>query len=236
MQGGLLQFIDVHHAFGKHILFQGMNLSFDLGKIIGIVGMNGSGKSTLLRIFSGICEPHQGEVRFLEQNLYRSHSLKSSIGYVPSTPILFPFLTLKENFKWLLRSKKIQTEKLHDVLTEFELTEYQNVLFAKLSDGLKKRACLASQWLHSPDLLILDEPCAMLDPMQREILWKRIENYRAPNRLIIISSHHPDEIALFCDNMFLLSQGKLLNYPHTNFAKTLWNSIQPTALKEDALL
>lgn len=208
-----MQFYDVNYAIGSNPLFEKLSFTLSKGKIIGLVGMNGSGKSTLLRMMSGLCEPDCGSITFDNHSLYTTRALQSQIGYVPSTPMLFPFLTVQENLRWISKQRKTPRLCHHDIIRQFELIGYQKVLFGKLSDGLKKRVCIASAFLHQPNLVILDEPCAGLDPTQRQQLWEVLRGYRNASRLIIVSSHHPEELAAFCDEIILLSQGKLLNYP-----------------------
>lgn len=228
-----MQFSDVNYAIGSNPLFEKLNFTLSMGMIIGLVGMNGSGKSTLLKMMSGLCEPDSGSITFDNHSLYSTRALQSQIGYVPSTPMLFPFLTVQENLLWISEQRKISAVFHHDIIRQFGLVGYQKVLFGKLSDGLKKRVCVASAFLHQPNLVILDEPCAGLDPSQRQQLWETLNDYRSPSRLIIVSSHHPDELATFCDEIMLLSQGKLLNYPASrSFAKNLMQTLTHHPLPE----
>lgn len=230
-----MQFNDINYAIGSSLLFEKLNFTLSMGMIIGLVGMNGSGKSTLLKMMSGLCEPDSGRITFDNHLLYGSRALQSQIGYVPSVPMLFPFLTVQENLLWISEQRELSKQRHRDIIRQFELTGFQKVLFGNLSDGLKKRVCIASAFLHQPPLLILDEPCAGLDPTQRQQLWDSLRHYRSPDRLIIVSSHHPEELATFCDDMVLLSQGKLLRYPSSStssFAKNLWDTITNHPLTE----
>lgn len=229
-----MQFNDVNFTLGPISLFEKLNFSFPMGMIIGLIGMNGSGKSTLLKMMSGFCEPNSGNITFQNTNLYANRILQSQIGYVPSHPMLFPFLTVYENMLWISELRNVSPKKINNLIRQFELTGYQKILFGKLSDGLKKRVDIASAFLHQPNLLILDEPCAGLDPTQRQHIWNNLAAYRSVSRLIIISSHHPDELTTFCDKIYLLSQGTLVNYPFSpSFAQTLWGTLKTTPLSRE---
>lgn len=207
-----LQLIDIHYKVGAFSLFQSLNATFQPG-IIGLIGANGCGKTTLLKILSGICHPDNGKVMVFGKDLYHSRK-KSSIGFVPAQPFLYPHLTVLENlfFAGLLRkmSRSQLQEQILTALTQCDLLSFQKVLFGKLSAGLKKRAALASMLIHQPTLFILDEPCAELDPEQRQAFWDLIMQLRQPSRLILFSSHHPQEMKPFCDQIVLLKQGKLI--------------------------
>ncbi len=208
-----LALCDVDYRRGSYLLFNKLNLHFDSGHIIAIIGENGCGKSTLLQIIAGILQPHAGSVLFAEHALYQDIHIKQHIGFIPSAPFLYPYLTVAENLKFIALLK--QMPPLHAIsqcaslLTQWGLCPYQHVLFGHLSDGLKKRVAIVSQLLFAPSLLVLDEPCSALDPKQRAHLWHHLQNYRHSTRLIVLSSHHPDEITSFCDEVYLLQQGKL---------------------------
>jgi len=211
--------MDVHYKMGAYPLFSSLQATFSLGHIVGIVGANGSGKSTLLRIIAGLCSIQHGSIT----------TSIHSLGFVPATPFLYPMLTVKENLMVVAQLKKIgaqnRLQAIEHALALCSLMEYQSILFNKLSDGLKKRACIASQLVHQPQLLILDEPCAKLDPHQRQQLWELLNTLRQPNRLILFSSHHPQEMSALCDEMYLLQAGKLEAAHKENFAQTLYQKI-----------
>lgn len=225
-QGEILELININYSIDSNFLFKKLNFCFPLGNIISLIGMNGAGKSTLLKMIAGFCEPQTGHILVENKDLYKHRDLQSRIGYVPSPSFLFPFLTLYENLAWVAKLRQCNPQRITAVLHQFELTAYSNYLYAKLSDGLKKRAGIALAFLHEPQFLILDEPCAGLDPYQRHFIWDTLRHYRHPSRIIIISSHHPEELTTFCDEIYLLSQGQLLQYfPSPSLSNHLWLSI-----------
>lgn len=207
-----MHLIDIDYKIGPQPLFHRLNANFTSG-ITAIVGANGCGKSTLLRILAGICQPSDGKLIIHEQDLYHTPQLKEKIGYVPATPFLYPHLTVIENIKLCARLRKINQKMfkslLPTILHQCNLFEFQQILFGKLSDGLKKRTMIASQLIHQPRIVILDEPCAELDPFQRQQLWELFQQWQSMNRMIIFSSHHLQEVSRICNHIYQLSQGQL---------------------------
>jgi ABC-type multidrug transport system ATPase subunit len=213
---------------GDKSFFKGMNWSFPIGKIIAIAGANGCGKSSLLRIMAGIQQPHAGKVLFNDRELYQNpQSLKSSIGYVSATPMLYPHLTVKENLEWIALARGLRKSECQKMLVQCDLVAYQHMLFAKLSDGLKKRLGIAVGIIHMPALLIVDEPCSALDPLQRQLQWELLAQLRHPDRLIIFSSHHPEEIITWCDEVLILAHGQLQTLQKVTYKQALSKQEQP---------
>lgn len=225
-----MELIDINHTVHSTTVFSKLSFRFERGQIVGLVGMNGSGKTTLLKILAGLCKPLCGNVYIEGRDLYQDRSLQSKIAYIPSTPHLYSFLSIDENLHWLCTLHGISAQKKMQILYDFDLYTERHRLFGKLSDGFKKRVCVASAWLREPTYLLLDEPCQSLDPMQRDSLWHQLTQYRQASRLIFIISHHPEELARFCDNIYLLSQGELLPYfPSPTLNEQLWSSITTVA-------
>lgn len=206
-----VQIIDLHYQIGAQTLFRGLHAHFSQG-IISIRGENGCGKSTLLRILSGLCQPDKGKVCYQDKNIYESHLVKKIIGYVASQPFLYPHLSINENLFVVAAMRGIDPNSLkanlESVLNLCQLTPYVKQLFGKCSDGLQKRAMLASALVHQPQLLILDEPCAGLSPKNRALLWEILKNIQTQGTDIILSSHL-DEVMAFCQEGYVLENGQL---------------------------
>ncbi|MBI2791574.1 MAG: ABC transporter ATP-binding protein [Gammaproteobacteria bacterium] len=222
-----MQLIDIYYYMGASPLFKSLNATFISG-LTGIVGANGCGKSTLLRILGGLLKPTQGKVFVHEQDLYANHSrLCSRIGYVATKPFLYPHLTIKENLCFIakLHHQKRIALQLGQVLEQCNIKQYQHVLFGHCSDGVKKRIMIASALIHQPNVLILDEPCAELDPSQRQQLWTLLLHLRDEGKTIIFSSHHPQEFAEHCGAIYQLAHGQLQVLTHYETMTQLW--LQP---------
>jgi len=205
-----LQLNDLGFAIRGHTLFANLNTHFMPGKIIALAGANGCGKSTLLSILAGIYQPHQGKVLLNGKNLYQSNQ-KTQIGYLPNLPCLYAHLTVEENLRWLsqLQQCPAPMAKVSLFMATHQITHFKSKLFGKLSDGEKKRINLLACIMHEPSVLILDEPCSLLDPKQRQSVWELLSRLRDPNKLILFSTHHVSEIASLCDEVFFLHEGQL---------------------------
>lgn len=201
-----------HLAFSirGHTLFDDLCAQFALGRIIALAGANGCGKSSLLRLLAGVNAPCQGKVLFNGQRVDHP-SQKPQIGYVPNLPCLYHHLTVAENLIWLNRLRKASTPKAlaTTYLLQHGMLEFKNKLFGQLSDGQKKRVNLLACLMHQPKLLLLDEPCSLLDPKQREQLWTYLRSWQQPDRLILFSTHHVSEVDRFCDDIAFLHEGQI---------------------------
>lgn len=228
-----IQLVQLQVGTGTHPLFRELTAQFPQGGITALIGPNGSGKSTLLRIMAGLIRPRHGQVLYQGQAIDQHRSYQLQLGYVPAVPALYPHLTVVENFRICATLKKIPNQHHATAMTaalqQCELDPYQKVLFGKLSEGLKKRVMLASQLIHQPHILLLDEPCAELDPLQRQQLWTLLAKLSHPQRLIVLSSHHPQEIHNLCNKMYFFKQGKLTPISHEQaFSQLLWQRSTPT--------
>ncbi|MGD9592683.1 MAG: ATP-binding cassette domain-containing protein [Candidatus Berkiella sp.] len=232
-----MQVIDMDFKIGNNWLFKSLNINFTNGITV-ITGNNGCGKSTLLRILSGLCEPTNGTVLFNNKNLYTHPESKQLISYVPSTPFLYPYLTLYENINICgtlrqLSQKEIKTN-LVQIFEQCQLTGYENCLFDALSDGMKKKAMLACALIHHPKLLILDEPNTTLSPFSREKLWEVLNQFANQGIDIILCSHHLEDIN-HCKAHYVLESGKLhLQAQMQVFSQIVLTQNQDEALKGSA--
>ena len=193
-----------------HALFNDLNAHFSPGKIVALAGVNGCGKSTLLSILAGLNQPQQGEVLFHGQNLYQKNQ-QTRIGYLPHLPCLYPHLTVAENFIWLKKLRQCETphESVQMFMNQHHIMDLKDNLFGKLSDGQKKRVNLLATIMDDPELIILDEPCSLLDLKQRYAVWELLRSLRKPHNIILFSTHHVSEITSLCDDIVLLHEGQL---------------------------
>lgn len=207
-----MQVIDIDFKVGDFWLFKALTTRFSKGIIV-ISGNNGCGKSTLLRILSGLCKPSRGMVLYENKDLYANPLvIKQMIGYVPSTPFLYPQLTLFENVTLAAKIRQLSEKEIKAnlplVFEQCQLTGYEKSLFGNCSDGIKKQAMLASALIHHPKLLILDEPGATLSPSSRELLWQVLNRLAAQGFDIILSSHYLEDIN-HCKEHYVLEAGRL---------------------------
>jgi len=191
------------------------------GTICGIVGESGSGKTTLLQAIVGFTSIDEGSIMLVgDESItnvhFDSHKLRRQIGISTQTPSLYHQLTVLENLRYFARLYRIPKKKLNEridtLLSLVGLEESRNLLANKLSGGMLKRLDIALAIVHDPDVVLLDEPTADLDPILRRQLWQLIESIRDEGKTIIVSSHFLDEIDDHCDVVGILHKGRLVHF------------------------
>ncbi|NLC48534.1 MAG: ATP-binding cassette domain-containing protein [Tenericutes bacterium] len=188
------------------------DLSFDIfeGEIFGLLGVNGSGKTTTFRMIMGLLDKSKGEI-FLN-NKKIDYSVTDSIGFLTEERSLLLNKTVLEQAYLYgtlkgMKSKDIE-EKLDKYLKEFKIEEYKNKKIKELSKGNQQKIQFIMSILHSPKLLILDEPFSGLDPINVDMFKKVILRLKKEKTIIIFSSHMMEHIEYFCDSLIILVKGK----------------------------
>jgi ABC-2 type transport system ATP-binding protein len=216
----VIQFRNVKKRFGKRVILDGINLEIDEGEIFGIIGMSGSGKSTILNILIGYYEPEEGDILFYsyKDKKYKSAikdiiELRKTFGFAAQDPSFYPKLTVEENllhFGALYKlSKKTRRENAKHLLEMAELSDAKRQLAQSLSGGMEKRLSVACSLIHSPKVLILDEPTADLDPIRRRETWQLIKEFHKKGTTIIIASHFLSELEPVCTKIAILHDHKI---------------------------
>uniref|UniRef100_A0A452TA62 ATP binding cassette subfamily A member 8 n=1 Tax=Ursus maritimus TaxID=29073 RepID=A0A452TA62_URSMA len=206
------------------------NLVFDIyeGQITAILGHSGAGKSTLLNILSGLSVPTKGSVTIYNNKLSEITDLENIIkltGICPQSNVQFDFLTVKENLRLFAKIKGIQSRELDKeiqrVLLELEMKNIQDVLAQNLSGGQKRKLSFATAILGDPQVFLLDEPTAGLDPFSRHQVWNLLKERKA-DRVILFSTQFMDEADILADRKVFLSKGKLRCAGSSLFLKKKW--------------
>lgn len=182
------------------------------GEICGFLGPNGSGKTTTLRMLCGLLTPDSADGHCLGFDiLTQSYAIKNEVGYMTQSFSLYHDLTAYENLDFIARIFRIPNRKakIEDCLKEFKLTERKNQITGTLSGGWKQRLALAGCLLHEPQLLLLDEPTAGVDPKARREFWDEIHKLSAKGITTLVSTHYMDE-AERCTKLAYISYGHLL--------------------------
>ncbi len=204
----LCRSVTLRYPGGPHALHD-ISLALDDG-IVGLVGANGAGKSTLLRVIGGLLAPSAGEI-LVGGRRPAAHRVAFGIGHITDAPRLPDYLRVGE-FLAGLRAAAGQPRisgherRLHDALAIDELLPRP---LAALSLGQRRRVELAAALIGDPDVLLLDEPTNGLDPLAMSALRRALLEARRPGRLIIVSSHHLDELQRLASWIVLLHEGRV---------------------------
>ncbi len=182
-------------TFGRRLIFSGLNFEFNHNGIYGISGPNGSGKSTLVKIIAGLLSPTKGKVNhFIEGKEIPSEKLHNHIGFVSPYLILYEEFSAWENLDLFskIRNVNFNREKIEYLLKKFLLFERKDDLVKTYSSGMKQRMKFIFAMMHSPDLLILDEPTSNLDDEGKESVYGIIREQGSESIILLASNERAD--------------------------------------------
>jgi ABC-2 type transport system ATP-binding protein len=198
--------------FGTRTVVDRIDIQVRRGEICGFLGPNGSGKTTTIRMLCGLLEPDAGEGTCLGHDIRKEARLiKLRVGYMTQRFGLYDDLSLEENLDFVARVYGMQQRRavVGGALERLGLAARRDQLAGSLSGGWKQRLALAACMLHQPDLLLLDEPTAGVDPKARRDFWQHIHALAADGLTVLVSTHYMDE-AERCHRLAYISYGKLL--------------------------
>jgi ABC-2 type transport system ATP-binding protein len=207
--------IDVHgltKRYGNRVVVDHVSIRVACGLIFGFLGPNGSGKTTTIRMLCGLLTPDEGEGTCLGYDLrQQAAAIKREVGYMTQRFSLYEDLTIAENLDFVARMYAVHDRKaaVDATLARLGLQARRDQLAGTLSGGWKQRLALAACLLHSPKLLLLDEPTAGVDPKARRDFWDEIHALAAEGITVLVSTHYMDE-AERCHRLAYISTGKLL--------------------------
>ena len=192
------------------------NISFEVekGQIVGFLGPNGAGKTTTMRVLTCYLPPTAGTATVAGFDVMESPmEVKRHIGYLPETPPLYPEMEVTEYLTFVGRLKGITasdvSRRVNEVTERCAVGDVRSKLIGKLSKGYRQRVGLAQAIIHNPDVLVLDEPTAGLDPKQI-IETRDLIKHLAGDHTIILSTHILSEVEHSCDRVVIINKGKLV--------------------------
>lgn len=198
--------------FGARVAVDGLSIQVPRGHICGFLGPNGSGKTTTIRMLCGLLTPDAGEGTCLGYDIRReSRRIKLRVGYMTQRFGLYDDLTIEENLRFIARVYGMPDVKgaAAQAIARLGLTDRRAQLAGTLSGGWKQRMALAACLLHEPQLLLLDEPTAGVDPKARRDFWAHIHQLADEGMTVLVSTHYMDE-AERCHQIAYISFGRLL--------------------------
>jgi ABC-2 type transport system ATP-binding protein len=210
-----VQVKNLRKEFGKTVAVDNISFSFDSGDVFGFVGPNGAGKTTTMRIISTIEEPTSGDVLLNGISVCEEPELaRRAVGYVPDTLPAHPDINVHEYLDFYARAYGLRGKKRTQAVEAIE--EFTNVTGIRekhlkaLSKGMKQRVSLGRALVYDPDVLVLDEPAAGLDPRARVELRELLVLLAERRKAILISSHILTELTEICNGVVIIERGKIL--------------------------
>lgn len=209
--------IEVQHLskrYGPFTAVDDVSFSVGAGEILGFLGPNGAGKTTTMRIITGYMPATEGTVTVAGHDVFAQPiEAKKRTGYLPETPPLYPDMTVRDYVTFVARIKGVPAREVRgrvdDVMKKTHIADMASRHCGKLSKGYKQRVGLAQALIHNPDVLVLDEPTAGLDPKQ--ILEARqLITELGGNHTVVLSTHILPEVSQTCNRVVIINKGKVV--------------------------
>jgi len=209
--------IEVQHVtkrYGRVTAVDDISFRVERGEILGFLGPNGAGKTTTMRILSGYMPATEGKATVAGFDVFEQPlEAKRRTGYLPETPPLYPDMTVLEYLTFVAKVKGVPSgerrQRIQTVMERTRIADMANRLCSKLSKGYKQRVGLAQALVHNPDVLILDEPTAGLDPKQI-IETRQLIKELAGTHTIILSTHILPEVSQTCQRVVIINKGRVV--------------------------
>jgi len=200
--------------FGSRTVVDHIGMQIQRGEICGFLGPNGSGKTTFIRMLCGLLRPDEGRGTCLGYDVItESEAIKAAVGYMTQRFSFYEDLSIAENLDFVARMFGVDRRRqaVEQSLERLGLVSRREQLAGQLSGGWKQRLALAACLIHRPQLLLLDEPTAGVDPKARREFWEQIHGLAAEGLTFLITTHYMDE-AERCHRLAYIAYGKLLTY------------------------
>jgi ABC-2 type transport system ATP-binding protein len=207
-----LQVRGLTKRYGDLVAVDDLTLQINKREIFGFLGPNGAGKTTAINMMVGLLTPTAGTVLINGQD--RARVPKRSIGICPQELVLWEELTCAENLTVMgdmyNLPRAVTSERVHSLLDDLALSDKAKVRVSQLSGGMKRRLNVALAVVHDPDIVVLDEPSAGLDPQSRLLLWDFIRSLKGTGKTTILTTHAMEEADALSDRVAIIDHGKLL--------------------------
>ncbi len=200
--------------YGRTTAVDGVSFRVEKGEILGFLGPNGAGKTTTMRILTCYLPPTEGTARVAGHDVFRQPlEVKRRVGYLPEAPPLYPDMSVRDYLDFCARIKRVAPKehksRVDEAIEKCRVTDVERTLIGKLSKGYRQRVGLAQAILHNPDVLILDEPTAGLDPKQI-IETRELIRGLAGTHTVVLSTHILPEVSMTCGRVLIINRGRVV--------------------------
>jgi ABC-2 type transport system ATP-binding protein len=210
----ILEVAHLKKAFGAVKAVDDLSFQVEQGEIFGLLGPNGAGKTTTIRLVLDLFKPDSGQISILGGEM--SEAKKERIGYMPEERGLYQDIPLERGLLYLANLKGVSVEdarqRLSAFLDRFDLTAHRHKKVKELSKGMQQKAQIIATLTHQPELLIVDEPFAGLDPVNTQMIMGLLRELHLSGVTIIMSTHQMHQVEELCDRILLIDRGRALLY------------------------
>ena len=208
---------NLEKKYGNFQAVKNLNFTIKPGSIVGLLGPNGCGKTTTIGMILGLIKPTNGKVLIKGKNVENESDrieILEKMNFISPYVELPKKLTVKENL--IIYGKMYEvinlTQKINTLIKDLNLDEFKNRKTGELSSGQKNRVSLAKSLINSPEILLLDEPTASLDPDTGDYIRTYIEDYASKNKTtILLASHNMNEVERLCSEVMMMKSGKIID-------------------------
>ncbi len=221
--------VDVSHivkSFADNVAVDDLSFSVAQGEIFGLIGPNGAGKTTSIRMMMDIIKPDSGDVTILSEKL--SEASKNKLGYMPEERGLYKKQTVIDSIIYLASLKGMDKhsaeEKADELLNQIGMLPHKGKKIEELSRGMGQIIQFIVTIIHDPELVILDEPFAGLDPVNTELLKRMFTDLRNQGKAVVLSTHQMNEVEELCDRILMINHGRSVLYGNLTEIKSSYRS------------
>ena len=224
--------------YNKYLAVNKINFVIEKNKTVGLLGPNGCGKTTTIGMLLGLVTPTSGEIKLEGKNidLFKRDEILRRFNFASPYVELPKKLTVKQNLEIYGRLYGIQNlkDRIDEISHDLDIKNFFERKTGELSSGQKNRVSLAKSLINKPEVLLLDEPTASLDPDIGDFIRSYIQNYKSKNKVtILLASHNMNEVERLCDSIIMMRKGKIIDHGtcHDLIKKHGRNNLEETFLK-----
>lgn len=204
----------VTRRYGKFTAVHPLDLHVQRGELFGFLGPNGAGKTTTIRMVTGVLQPSGGSIHIAGRDLLKDPmGAKQHIGYIPDRPTLYEKLTGAEFLRFVSglwgHADAAAERRAHELLELFELSQWKDTLVESYSHGMRQKLLISSALVHSPDVIVVDEPMVGLDPKGARLIKDLLRMFVERGGTVFLSTHTLEVAEALCDRIAILHQGRI---------------------------
>lgn len=207
----LIHVENLEKSFKGTKVIKGLNFELEAGKCVALIGANGAGKTTTLKMLSGLLKPSHGNINFESEE--KGDDIRKLIGYLPQHPVFYEWMTGSEFLEYTGKLSGLSTreakQRSKELLELVGITEARNKRISKCSGGMKQRLGIAQAVIHSPKLIMLDEPVSALDPFGRREVLELLEKLKQ-EATVLFSTHILNDAEEVCESILFLHKGEII--------------------------